>query len=54
MRETSEGGHCPYLIVVDAGRQNSVQDSFLDLSVIEDLQRVKVSAAPTDNEAKDH
>ena len=54
MRETSEGGHCPYLIVVDAGRQNSVQDSFLDLSVIENLQRVKVPAASTDNEAKHH
>ena len=34
----TEGVPCPDLIIVDTGGQDPVQDSFLNLSVIENLQ----------------
>ena len=50
----NEGVALPYLIIVNTGRENSVQDSLFNLSVVENLQGIEIPAVTADNQTRNH
>ena len=50
----TEGDNTPYLVVVDTRRQNTVQDSLLNLSVVQNLQGIEIPAVTADNQTRNH
>ena len=50
----TEGDNTPYLVVVNTRRQNTVQDSLLNLSVVQHLQRVEVPRISANNKTADY